>query len=249
MKIRIFSFLIIIFLCLQTTYAQEEVYEFRTYELEFFRSADVLHNYFKDALIPALNRQGIQNIGAFEEAGDALPKKIYLLVAYANIQAFQDSQDALAQDSQYLKDAHDYLVAGDDVIPYKRISTSLIRSSTGFPKLVKPDEEANLFELRIYESANEDALRRKVKMFNDAEFPIFADAGLPMLFFGVNIAGDQMPCLTYMLALKDMEAHAEGWSKFLVHPEWQRIIKVEEYAKSMNDITRVFLKPLPYSQL
>ncbi|WP_420320650.1 NIPSNAP family protein [Flagellimonas sp.] len=249
MKTRILLAQVCLLFCLQTIYAQEEVYEFRTYELEFFRSADVLHNYFKDALIPALNRQGIQNIGAFEEAGDALPKKIYLLVAYANIQAFQDSQDALAQDAQYLKDAHDYLVAGEDVIPYKRISTSLIRSSTGFPNLIKPSGEANLFELRIYESANEDALRRKVKMFNDAEFPIFEDAGLPMLFFGVNIAGDQMPCLTYMLALKDMEAHAEGWSKFIAHPEWQRIIKVEEYANSMNDIIRVFLKPLPYSQL
>ena len=249
MKTRIFSAIVIFFLCFQIVYAQEEVYEFRTYELEFFRSADVLHNYFKDALIPALNRQGIENVGAFEEASDALPKKIYLLVAYTNIQAFQDSQDALAQDEQYLKDAHDYLVAGDDVIPYEQISTSLIRSSMGFPNLVKPDDGANLFELRIYTSANEDALRRKVKMFNDAEFPIFADAGLPMMFFGVNIAGEQMPCLTYMLALKDMEAHAEGWSKFIAHPEWQRIIKVEEYANSMNDIIRVFLKPLPYSQL
>lgn len=248
MKTRIFFVLIAIFLCFQTISAQEEVYEFRTYELEFFRSADVLHNYFKDALIPALNRQGINNVGAFDEAGDALPKKMYLLVAYANIQAFQDSQDALAKDEQYKKDARDYLVAGD-AVPYKRISTSLIRSSTGFPNLVKPDDASNLFELRIYTSANEDDLRRKVKMFNDAEFPIFADAGLPMVFFGVNMAGGQMPCLTYMLALKDKDAHTEGWSKFLAHPEWQRIIQVEEYANSMNDIIRVFLKPLPYSQL
>lgn len=249
MKIRIISIFVLTLFYFQTPYAQEEVYELRTYELEFFRSADVLHNYFKEALIPALNRQGIENVGAFEEASDALPKKMYLLISYANIQAFQDSQDALAADTKYSEDAKDYLVAGDDIIPYKRISTSLIRSSKGFPKLVKPNAEANLFELRIYESPNEDALRRKVKMFNDAEFPIFADAGLPMLFFGVNIAGEQMPCLTYMLALKDMDAHAEGWSKFIVHPEWKRITKVEEYANSMNDITRVFLKPLPYSQL
>lgn len=249
MRAKLFCSLVLMLVSLQVISAQEEVYEFRTYELEFFRSADVLHNYFKDALIPAFNRQGIEHIGAFEEASDALPKKVYLLVAYANIQAFQDSQDALAQDEKYLKDAHDYLVAGDDLIPYKQISISLIRSSKGFPNLVRPNDEANLFELRIYTSANEDALRRKVKMFNDAEFPIFADAGLPMMFFGVNIAGEQMPCLTYMLALKDKEAHAEGWSKFIVHPEWQRIIKVEEYANSMNDIIRVFLKPLPYSQL
>ena len=39
--------------------AQTEVFEFRTYELEFFRSSDILHDYFKQALIPALNRQGL----------------------------------------------------------------------------------------------------------------------------------------------------------------------------------------------
>ena len=229
--------------------AQEEVYEFRTYELGFFGPAQVLHDYFEKALIPALNRQGIEHIGAFEESSESLPKKIYLLIGHKNIQSFQESQDMLAKDGQYLKDASDYLNAPEASIPYKRISTRLIRSTAGFPKLVKPSEDSNLFELRIYDSHNEDALRRKVKMFNDSEFTIFDEVGLPMVFFGHNIAGSQMPCLTYLLAFKDMDAHAEAWKKFLAHPEWIRILKLEEYANAMNEITRVFLKPLPYSQL
>ena len=242
------SLLLLFFLYFNVA-AQEQVYELRTYELEFFKPADLLHNYFEQALFPALNRQGIENIGAFEESGESLPKKIYLLIAYNNLQAFQASIDALAQDKKYQEDASSYLKASEESIPYKRISTNLIRSSSGFPKLVKPVNKANLFELRIYESHNEDALRRKVKMFNDSEFEIFEEVGLPMLFFGANIAGSQMPCLTYMLAFKDKAAHAEAWSKFGPHPEWQRIIKLEEYANAMNDIIRVFLKPLPYSQL
>ena len=248
MNIRILSTLLLFFLSITVT-AQEQVYELRTYELEFFGPADVLHNYFEQALFPALNRQGIKNVGAFEESGERLPKKIYLLIPYDNLQAFQASKDSLAVDMKYLQDASSYLKASEELIPYKRISTSLIRSSSGFPKLVKPMDEANLFELRIYESHNEDALRRKVKMFNDSEFVIFEDVGLPMVFFGSNIAGSQMPCLTYLLAFKDKEAHADAWSKFGPHPEWQRIIKLEEYANTVNDITRVFLKPLPYSQL
>ena len=229
--------------------AQEQVYELRTYELEFFGPADVLHNYFEQALFPALNRQGIENIGAFEESSDRLPKTIYLLISYDNLQALQTSKDALAQDKEYLQDASPYLGAHEEMIPYKRISSNIIRSTSGFPQLVNPKEKANLFELRIYESHNEDALRRKVKMFNDSEFGIFKDVGLPLVFFGSNIAGNQMPCLTYLLAFKDKSAHGEAWSKFGPHPEWQRITKLEEYANSMNDITRVFLRPLPYSQL
>lgn len=248
MNMRILSTLLLFFLFVTVT-AQEQIYELRTYELEFFRPADVLHNYFKQALFPALNRQGIGNVGAFEESGESLPKKIYLLIPYDNLQAFQASKDSLAQDMEYLQDASSYLKATEELIPYKRISTNLIRSSSGFPKLVKPINEAKLFELRIYESHNEDALRRKVKMFDDSEFKIFEDVGLPMVFFGSNIAGSQMPCLTYMLAIKDKAAHADAWSKFVSHPEWQRITKLKEYANAMNDITRVFLKPLPYSQL
>ena len=180
---RILSTLLFFFLYIGIT-AQEQVYELRTYEFEGFAPADVLHNYFKDALLPALNRQGITNIGAFEESGERMPKKVYLLIPYDNIQAFQTSKDLLAKDTKYLKDGSTYLKATEESIPYKRISTNLIRSAKGFPKLVKPTNESNLFELRIYESYNEDALRRKVKMFNDSEFDIFKDVGLPMVFFG-----------------------------------------------------------------
>ena len=243
MYTRILPSLFFVFFYFSVT-AQDQVYELRTYELEFLKSADLLDQYFEQALIPALNRQGIKNIGAFEESGERLPRKLYLLIPYNNIQDFQSSKDILESDSEYLKEASFYLKAPDADIPFKRISSSLIRSTTGFPALVKPTDKANLFELRIYESSNEDDLRRKVKMFNDSEFGIFQDVGLPMVFFGSDIAGSQMPCLTYLLAFKDKEAHTNAWSKFGPHPEWQRIIKLEEYANSMNDITRVFLKPL-----
>ncbi len=240
-----------IFLLLSLSYpalAQEQVYELRTYELEFFRSADILHTYFEEALIPALNRQGIEQVGVFEEAGENLPKKLYLLIPYDNLQSMQSSLDALQEDNKYLYDAAGYIQASEEEVPFKRISSNLIRSTAGFPELVKR-ENATLFELRIYESRHEDALRRKVKMFNDSEFAIFEEVGLPIVFFGVNIAGEQMPCLTYLLAFKDRTAHDQAWGKFGPHPEWQRIITLEEYANAMNDITRVFLKPLPYSQL
>ncbi|SDB25292.1 NIPSNAP protein [Flavobacteriaceae bacterium MAR_2010_188] len=241
--------ILLLFCSTMKSNAQQQVYELRTYELEFSRSADILHNYFEKALIPALNRQGVSNIGAFEEEGQNLPQKIYLLIPYNDISQFSASSGSLNMDEKYLQDAKDYINVTEQTIPYKRYSTSLIKASSGFPNLVKPEDGANLFELRIYESRNEDALRRKVKMFNDSEFGIFAEVGLPMVFFGENIAGSQMPCLTYMLAFNDKANHDEAWSKFGPHPEWQRITKLEEYKDSMNDITRVFLKPLSYSQL
>jgi len=217
--------------------------------MEFSKPANILHDYFENALIPALNRQGVNNVGAFEESGEALPKKIYLLISYKNMQAHQEVADALSNDAQFKLDAQSYWLAPSEEIPFRRVESVFIRSVSGFPSLVKPADDSELFELRIYESHNEDALRRKVKMFNDSEFGIFKDVGLNTVFFGANISGSQMPCLTYLLAFKNKEEHQQAWSKFGPHPEWQRIIKLEEYKNAMNDISRVFLKPLGYSQL
>jgi len=232
-----------------STYSQSEIYELRVYEMEFFKPAKILHDYFEKALIPALNRQGVSNVGAFEEIGEAWPKKIYLLISYQNMQAYQDVADGLENDHQFKLDAQSYWTTPPEKIPFNRVESTFIRSVSGFPNLVKPAGNSEVFELRIYESYNEDALRRKVKMFNDSEFTIFDDVGLHTVFFGANISGDQMPCLTYMLAFKDKEEHKQAWSKFGPHPEWQRIIKLEEYANAMSNISRVFLKPLAYSQL
>jgi hypothetical protein len=232
-----------------STFSQSEIYELRVYEMEFFKPANLLHDYFQKALIPALNRQGINNVGAFEELGEALPKKIYLLISYPSMQAHQKTADQLEKDTQYKSDAASYMAATPDQIPFKRIESTFIRSTKGFPSLVNPAEDSEVFELRIYESSHEDALRRKVKMFNESEFDIFKDVGLNTVFFGANISGDQMPCLTYLLAFKDMEEYKMAWSKFGPHPEWQRIVNLKEYENAMNSITRVFLKPLDYSQL
>ncbi len=245
---RLILFILALFF-FKSAYCQNEIYELRIYEMEFFKEANILHDYFEKALIPALNRQGINNIGAFEESGESLPKKIYLLIAYQNMQAHQEIADALANDAQFKLEAQSYWSAPAEKTPFKRIESVFIRSVSGFPNLVKPGDDSEYFELRIYESHNEDALRRKVKMFNESEFAIFNDIGLHTVFFGANISGNQMPCLTYLLAFKDKEEHQQAWSKFGPHPEWQRIFKLEEYKNAIIDISRVFLKPLTYSQL
>jgi hypothetical protein len=231
------------------SYSQAEIYELRVYELKFSKSADVLHDYFQKALIPALNRQGIEHIGAFEELGDAMPKKLYLLIYYADFSTYEIVTDELENDDVFDKEAQTYWTTTPENIPFSRVESSFIRATDGFPNLVKPTDNAGVYELRIYEGYNEDALRRKVKMFNDSEFDIFKDVGLNLVFFGANISGDQMPCLTYLLAFEDLEQRNNIWSKFGPHPEWQRISKLEEYSNTVSSISRVFLKPLSYSQL
>lgn len=245
---KLINFAFILFF-VTATYGQTEIYELRVYELQFPRPSAVLHDYFKEALIPALNRSGVEQVGVFEDIGETMPQKIYMLITYPNMQAISDVADKLKRDEQFIADAKALSNTKPDIFPYQRIESSFIRSVEGFPSLKNVSEPNELFELRIYESYNEDALRRKVKMFEDSEFKIFEDVELPIVFFGPNISGDQMPCLTYLLAFKDMETRDEAWSKFGPHPEWQRILKLEEYANTVSNIHRIFLKPMDYSQM
>ncbi|WP_297703944.1 NIPSNAP family protein [uncultured Eudoraea sp.] len=98
---------IVLFVC-TLGFSQKEIYEFREYELRFGKPAKVLHDYFEKALIPALNKQGINNVGAFEEIGDAMPKKIYLLIAYNDLDSYQKVLSDLREDQVFLQASEEY---------------------------------------------------------------------------------------------------------------------------------------------
>lgn len=231
------------------SYSQKEIYELRTYELNFGKPADILYDYIEKALIPALNKNEIYNIGVFEEIGDAMPKKLYLFIPYKSINDYYQTVEGLKEDQDYAKASNSYMKNSPQDFPFLRYETSLFMAFDGLPKMIKPSEESTVFELRTYEGYNEDALNRKIKMFNKSEFKIFEDVGLHSVFFGEKIVGPQMPCLTYMLAFKDMEERDANWEKFGIHPEWQRIVGLSEYENTISNIYRVFLKPLSFSKL
>lgn len=230
-------------------FGQKEYYELRHYSIPFNGSEKALHDYFKEALLPALNRAGVQHIGVFEALGAPTPKQLFLLIPYQDITTYSEVVKALAEDPLYLEKRKAYDAVPHDKRAYSRFSTSFYTAFEGLPQLIKPDAGAQLFELRTYEGYSEDAVRRKVKMFNKEEFSIFDETGLHAVFFGEQIAGPLMPALTYLLAFSSMEERNENWDKFSVHPEWKRVSRLDEYDHSVSDIKRTFLKPLPYSQL
>jgi len=243
------TILILTLLWSMVFYAQKEMYELRVYEMKFDKPANILHDYIENALMPVLNQQGINNVGVFEELGDALPKKIYLFIPYKNMETFQNTYENLKTDTTFKNASKSYDKTDEQQFPYDTYTSSFFIAFDGFPKVIKPNADDTVFELRIYESYNEDAFIRKVKMFNESEFKIFEDVGLRPVFFGEQIAGEHMPNLTYLLAFKDMKDHDVTWEKFGPHPEWQRIVNLPEYANAINNIRRVFLKRIDYSKL
>ncbi len=229
----------------QTTKA---VYELRTYEFRFGSPQSTLENYLKDALIPALNRLGVKAVGVFREMGKSDPAKLYVLIPYGSMATYATTVSQLANDAAFVAASQPYVSITPDKAPFNRYTTSLMTAFDALPQPVVPGKDSRIFEIRTYEGYSEDAVRRKVRMFNVDELPIFYKTKLNPVFFGEVIAGEHMPCLTYMLTFKDMAERDANWKQFVADPDWKRISTAPEYANTVSNIIRVFLEPTTYSQ-
>ena len=227
--------------------ASKEIYELRTYELRWGQGA--LDSYFSKALIPALNRAGIKSVGVFSELGKSEPIKVYVLIPYQSFEEFGKIQISLSQDDQFVLASAEYNKIPQDQAVYSRYESSLMIAFDGFPKMVVPSAGKRIFELRVYEGYSEDAVKRKLRMFNQSEFEIFSRVKLNGVFFGEMVVGKTLPCLAYMLSFKDMQERDENWKAFGLDPEWQRISKLPEYENTVSRIHKTFLEPLSYSQI
>ncbi len=233
----------------QSASVTKEFYEIRTYELRFGSPASNLENYFKNALIPTLNRLGVKNVGVFKEIGKSEPAKIYVFIPYASIEQYATIKTQLKSDEKFKEASQEYNSLLPDKAPYSRYTTSLLLAFDGLRQMIKPSADQRFFEMRTYESFSEDAARRKIKMFNDDEIKIFYNTKLNPVFFGEVLAGENQPCLTYMLTFKNMEERDANWKAFSADADWKRISPLPEYANTVSRITRVFLEPTAYSQI
>ncbi|KAB7731789.1 NIPSNAP family containing protein [Rudanella paleaurantiibacter] len=229
--------------------AQKEMYEFRTYQLRGGGAVSVFDKYLREALIPALNRQGVKTVGVFREMGKTEPPKVYVLIPHASAEAFGASGAKLAADTAYQQASNEYQTMAPDKFPVVRYSSSILSAFDALPQMIVPGKSDRIFELRTYEGYSEDAVRRKVKMFNVDELPIFYNVKLNPVFFGEIVAGEHMPALTYMLVFKDMAERDANWKQFSANADWKRVSQDPQYANTVSNIIRVFLEPVAYSQI
>ena len=233
----------------QQAMANNEYYEFRVYLMKRGGGLNRLTKYLSDALIPALNRYGCKNVGVFKEMADPEPTKIYMVIPYISMEHFAGVGEFLSSDEAYRTAEMEYQKIPQENTVYERFDTYLLRAFDAVPQMFIPEKKERIFELRTYQGYSEDAVRRKVKMFNDGEIPIFNATGLHPVFFGHIISGPDMPALTYMIQFKDIAEREANWKAFLEHPDWKKMSAMEEYANTVSNIIRVFLLPLEISQV
>ena len=228
--------------------SEKDFYELKVYQFSGGAGVTQLKNYYTEAVIPFFSNRSIK-AGAFREYGMEEPPRVYILHAYKSPLDYWNTLQEMKSDNEYLAAARSYFDLPASRPVFERFETFLMEAFDCIPRFSMPDKNRGLFELRIYESYNEDAFRRKVKMFNLEEFQLFEKVGLHPFFFGELIAGRYMPALAYMLCFKDMEERDANWKKFGSSEEWKIMSAREEYADTVSKVKRIFLTPLDFSQL
>lgn len=233
--------------------AANQYIEVRTYSLVDAAAEARLDAYLGEALIPALERQGLGPIGALQQAGPSDSIEVKLIIPGPTLESVTLASSKLASDETYQASAKEYLDTPSKQTPIKRIRSELLLAFDCWPQVTVPsqkkDNKPRYFELRSYESATEKLGERKVEMFNEGEVPIFLDAGIIPVFMGQALIGDMMPNLTYMVAFDDEESMLAAWPKFGAHPDWKTLKDNPRYANTVSKNNKSFWVAKPYSQL
>ena len=239
-----------------------EYYEIRRYRVADEGSRQTVLAYLENALVPALNRAGIGRVGVFgvepppegEEPLDPVDaQSLWAIIPFAGVEDFTGMKSTLEADTAYLEAAAPMYATPIREPVYERVESWFLQAFKGMPVMELPSQTAagedRIFELRLYESHNEDTARRKVHMFDNGEIDIMRDVDMAPLLYGELLIGENVPALVYILSAPDMESHGEHWQAFGDHPEWERMRNMEMYKGTVSGIENVFLRPVAFSQI
>ena len=234
--------------------AAREFYLLRRYQFASGPQLSMAEQYFGKALIPAINRMGMTQVGAMKlDVGTETPA-YYLLVPGGSVETLATLDLRLADDAEFMKAGEPFWAAPAKQPAFVRLESSLLSAFPGWPKLTPPKAGTGakrIFQMRTYESPSHAAHVRKMEMFHRGEFEIFRKAGCEAVFYADQLVGSRLPCLTYMLTFANEAELNAGWEKFRTDPEWQKLSHSERYAYEaiVSNISNQFLSPLACSQI
>ena len=209
-----------------------EYYELRLYHLRRGPKPRLFDDFYREAALPAMNRNGIGPVGVFNVMVGPDNPTAYVLIPYKSAEAFATATERVRADAEYQKAGAPFINAAASDPSYVRVESSLMVAFDSVPKLeVPPAATANkprIFELRTYESHSKKASKKKIEMFNTGEIAIFRRTGLRPVFFGETLIGSNLPNLTYMITFDDMAAREKSWGAFRDDPEWKKLSATPE---------------------
>jgi hypothetical protein len=235
-----------------------EFYDLRTYHFASAEKQQAFEKFLAEAAIPAFNRIGITPIGVFKRLAkenpeaklEADPLELWVLLPHKSLESIVTFEDRLSADDAFQKAAAPILTAPKSDPAFTRYENMLLLAMEKFPRLAQPSKaEGRLFELRTYESPNQERAKNKLEMFNAGEFTFFEQANMRGVFYGGAFAGADLPQLTYMVMHENDQDVKKHWADFSAIPEWKTLKSGPQYKDNVSKIIDRFVRPVAGSQI
>jgi hypothetical protein len=235
--------------------AAKQFYEIRHYTILDDATEAALDGYLKDALLPALQRQGVGLVGVLASApqDENKQRRIVLITPLTRPAQILAIRQGLAKDEAYQSASKEFMARENQNPGYGRIVSELSVAMDCMKQAVVPEgtleNKDRVYELRTYESVNERVGDLKVEMFNSGEVPIFYATGITPVFISQTVVGPQMPSLTYLSVFPSDQARLKAWDDFRAHPDWKVLSAEKKYLGTVSRIDKYILVAKPYSQM
>ena len=234
--------------------SKREFYQLTVYHYSTATQEKTLDVYLQNALLPALHKMNLKNIGVFKNhANDTITDKtLYVLMPLQSVDETMKIQTKLNTDNDYQAAGTEYINAPYTTPPYTRMETILLQAFSLAPQLQLPalngSRKDRIYELRSYESATEKIFQNKVRMFNEGdEIGLFKRLNFNASFYSEVIAGGKMPNLMYMTCHENKTTRDANWKAFVDDPYWKKLSAMPEYEHNVSHIDITFLYPTAYS--
>lgn len=239
--------------------ARPELYELRIYKLRIGAQPKLMNDFLGEVYLPLANKLGAKPVGAFNQTFGPEAPTMFVLTPFQSLASYESFRGKLSDELRTNRSsaAQAFLSGAAAQAPYVRLETQLLSAFDSMPRLEVPTatarKEPRIFELRTYETAGEDAQRKKIEMFGPrmGELAIFRKVGLTPVFFASNLVSTRQPAFTYMLTFPDLAGRDAAWKRFREDPDWLKLKATPGYtdAEIMSNITDLIVTPAPYSQI
>jgi hypothetical protein len=235
--------------------SKREFYQLRRYQLANGPQHKMTDDYFRDALVPALNRIEINPVGVFNVTIGPETPVMYLLVPSMSVEKLVTVDDWLLKDADYMKAATPFLNAPGKEPAFARMESSLMQAYEKMPKIALPaastSRSPRIFELRTYENPSNRDHWKKIEQMSSGEGDIFTKVGIPQVFYGDTLVGPRLPNITYMICFDSLEERDKRWDAFRSSAEWKALSSDPRfsYEDIVSNITNIILAPTAYSQI
>ncbi|MCM8532987.1 MAG: NIPSNAP family protein [Lentisphaeraceae bacterium] len=240
--------------CSTLSYDEHEYYEYRVYKVSSADKQKSVLSFLEKAYVPALKRMGLSRIGVFKNAKNSQDYDVHMVIPFTGLAQYTQRSDYLINDISFRDDAKSFFAISKADPAYSRVDSSFFKSFSSIPFIELPKESINkkkrVFELRVYESHNDEKAALKRDMFNvDHETQLMRDLGMDPVFFGECLSGKNYPNLTYMLSAGSLEENKKYWQTFINSPRWAKMKSIEKYKGTVSKIEKIFLIPTPFSDI